>query len=720
MSPVVTLTLVALYSASWGLSGEVQSFTDTMPDTWVASDSLMRTLPGFKECGPPRTDRTVGMFYFLWLGAHVNGGPHDISRILAKDPNASMNKDNPLWGPMHAMHHWGESVFGYYNTDDPYVLRKHAQMLADAGVDVILFDVTNQVTYRNNYIALLRAFADVRAKGGRTPQVAFLCPFGAPAGVVEELYRDLYAPGLHSDLWFRWEGKPLILADPDMLRTDETYGKHDGPAKLSPGHTLGQTFSTTYTVDSVEACCPTWGTKDSALTLTLFREGPGGERLLSRRFTNVRDNAWLGLRPDSPLPPGTYYLVASEPQGTIGWWSHSQDVFPRGRAFADEQPVAGDRTIRLSSWSDRSLQLRGFFTFRRPQPDYFKGQTKPDMWSWLEVYPQHVFMNSRGQKEQMSVGVAQNAVGNRLGSMSEAGSRGRSYHDGTTDTRPGAINRGFNFAEQFERALKEDPRFVFITGWNEWIAMRFDEFAGVKNPVMFVDTFDQEHSRDIEPMRGGHGDAYYYQLVSYVRRYKGVRPPPKASAPTGIKLNSDFGQWADVAPTYRDDAGDIASRDWPGYNNHTRYRNATGRNDLVLAKVARDDRFLYFYVRTDKPITPPTGEKWMLLFINADGDPRTGWEGYDVVVNRLRRGSTAGVVERYAGGWKWQPVSEAAWVMAGNELHLAVPRGPLCMDKGPLRFDFKWADNAGDGDISSFITDGDVAPNGRFNYHFEE
>jgi hypothetical protein len=35
------------------------------------------------------------------------------------------------------MHHWGESAFGYYRSDDPWVLRKHAQMLSDAGVDVI-------------------------------------------------------------------------------------------------------------------------------------------------------------------------------------------------------------------------------------------------------------------------------------------------------------------------------------------------------------------------------------------------------------------------------------------------------------------------------------------------------------------------------------------------------------------------------------------------------
>ena len=29
------------------------------------------------------------------------------------------------------------------------------------------------------------------------------------------------------------------------------------------------------------------------------------------------------------------------------------------------------------------------------------------------------------------------------------------------------------------------------------------DFMGVKLPVLFVDTYDQEHSRDIEPMKGG-------------------------------------------------------------------------------------------------------------------------------------------------------------------------------------------------------------------------
>src|SRR5262249_23715580 len=158
--------------------------------------------------------RRVAIFYFLWHGAHVQGGPYDITRILQQDPSAITNKTSSLWGPLHAPHHWGESIFGYYLTDDAAVLRKHAQMLADAGVDAITFDVATRLAYRPYYNALLKVFAEARALGANPPRVAFLCPFGDPLKVVAELYRDLYEPGRYSDQWFRWEGKPLILADP--------------------------------------------------------------------------------------------------------------------------------------------------------------------------------------------------------------------------------------------------------------------------------------------------------------------------------------------------------------------------------------------------------------------------------------------------------------------------------------------------------------------------
>jgi len=52
---------------------------------------------------------------------------------------------------------------------------------------------------------------------------------------------------------------------------------------------------------------------------------------------------------------------------------------------------------------------------------------------------------------------------------------GRSYthHSGLIGGTD-AVNHGYNFQEQWERALQLDPQFIFVTGWNEWIAGRYE------------------------------------------------------------------------------------------------------------------------------------------------------------------------------------------------------------------------------------------------------
>src|SRR5690606_9566302 len=127
-------------------------------------------------------------------------------------------------------------------------------------------------------------------------------------------------------------------------------------------------------------------------------------------------------------------------------WGHPENVLPQGTAFSDGKAVSGARALRVILSNERIHAIREFFTFRKPQPDYFQGQTQPDMWSWLEVHPQNVFTNASGVREQMSVGVGQNAVDGRLGSMSEPGARGRSFHQGAKDPRPDAVLHGFNLA----------------------------------------------------------------------------------------------------------------------------------------------------------------------------------------------------------------------------------------------------------------------------------
>jgi hypothetical protein len=431
----------------------------------------------------------------------------------------------------------------------------------------------------------------------------------------------------------------------------------------------------------------------------------------------VQDNEWLMLSFQPPLSPGTYSLEMSAPKGQIGWWSHSQDVLARGQAFTNGQPAAGDRTLRLLTTNPETRRLLDFFTFRKPQPDYFRGPTGPDQWSWLEVYPQHLFTNSLGQKEQMSVGVAQNAVGGRLATLSEPGARGRSFHDGATDARPGAVRHGFNVAEQWARALQEDPPFIFVTGWNEWIAGRFDEFNGVRLPVMFVDQFDQEHSRDIEPMRGGHGDSYYYQLAGYIRRYKGVRATPKVTA-RPIRVDGRLDDWREVQPEFRDTLGDPAWRQHRGWNPQVTYTNFTGRNDLSAAKVSFDEQALFFHVRTREALTPCTDSNWMWLFLDVDADARTGWLGYDFVANRTRAGDQQASLERNVGGqFRWSPAGEIAFRAAVDGLELRVPFAAMGLSGPPAALDFKWADNLQQtGEWSDFTLHGDAAPNDRFNY----
>ena len=129
----------------------------------------------------------------------------------------------------------------------------------------------------------------------------------------------------------------------------------------------------------------------------------------------------------------------------------------------------------------------------------------------------------------MSVGVAQNANERGLCAFSEPGTYGRSYHGGRDDEREDGYLYGLNFAEQWEYALQVDPDYVFVTGWNEWIAGRQELWGGVENA--FADEFIDEYSRDIEPTKGKLKDHYYYQFVNYVRRFKGASPAPAASAP---------------------------------------------------------------------------------------------------------------------------------------------------------------------------------------------
>ena len=716
---------------------------DTYSDTWVGTDALGRALPTSAQVGPPRPHKTVGMFYFLTFD-QGGDGPYDNTQILKAHPEAMANVHDPAWGPFNASHYWGKPLFGYYASDDEWVLRKHALMLANSGVDVVIFDNSNAVTYDKARETLCRVWEDIRHQGGRTPQIAFLCPFGNPGNIggstLRELYDTLYAPGRYKDLWFRWNGKPLVMADPSYASAEGLrQAPPRQPAELRGGGTLGQTFTADRPWTAAGGEFPTWATKTSGMTLSLYANGPAGDLLARHRFENVPDNAALSLGAGKTLPPGRYYLEMSSPAGHIGWWGCSADVYAGGHALEDRQFASGDRTLRVQYDHDaktttlspdaqrmtpeaaarQAQTMRDFFTFRSPIAPYDIQSPPPDHWAWLQNYPQAPQRDLAGEVEQITVGVAQNYnAATHLAPMSFPGAFGRSYHGGKEDARPEAVRYGYNFDEQWQRALKIDPPFVFVTGWNEWTAGFYDEWAGYKAPPpIFVDEFSEEFSRDIEPMTGGHSDDYYYQLVAAVRHYKGARPLVPVTSKT-INIAGGFDTWKGVAPEFRDAFGDTAHRNASGVGKAGPYVNTSGRNDIVAAKVSYDAKNVYFYVRTASNLTPHTDPDWMLLLLNTDADYKTGWLGYDFLINRRVGTKTASLEKNIGGGYQWKVVAQIPYKAGGNEMMLAIPRRLLGMTRLPSAIDFKWADNclSKTPTASDFTLNGDAAPDDRFNY----
>jgi hypothetical protein len=132
----------------------------------------------------------------------------------------------------------------------------------------------------------------------------------------------------------------------------------DSAPKLLPGHTQGQTFTTTSSFTAVGGRFPTYNTTGAAMTLSVYRGQPGsGELVASKRFTDVVDNSWLQVELPQAAAPGAYYLEQSDPSGTVAWWTNTTDAYPGGTALADGKPIAGDRTLRIATVSNDRTRL---------------------------------------------------------------------------------------------------------------------------------------------------------------------------------------------------------------------------------------------------------------------------------------------------------------------------------------------------------------------------
>ena len=621
--------------ASVAVNAQSPAVGDIMSDTWVATDALGRIMPTSKE-NSLKTDRkrTVGIFYITW---HDEGkfnlrSPYagDVTKVLHADPNARLEGDNPQW--KEGSFHWGEPEEGYFLSRDEYVIRKDMSMLSDAGVDVLILDVTNAVLYWDEWKTLFATMEKMKSEGNKVPKFCFGAFNGNVVDVVQHLYDRVYAQNKYSDMWFEWDGKPLLLynATPSLDANGGGYKTKDYSDEVKKFFTLRNMW---------------WGYY----------------KWNDKRYVGTEDNWSFGYQMDdvevtrlSPLER------ASRHQGRI----EEMAVTPAQHAIS----TTG------KSWR---------FDTKEPKLNEYDMPSRAYV-PWL----------------------------------------GKEVDD--------PVPYGIYFQDRWDEALSVDPEFIYLNDWNEWTAGKYQsgkapgsespgptEFLGRPNPFYFVDQYNAEFNRTIQPMKGGYTDNYYMQMVQNIRRYKGVRDIPQNTGLTKIAVDGNFNDWDAVSVCYYDTKGDVAHRDHNGYGgNH--YTNTSGRNDIVKSKVAVDNKKLSFYVETASAITPCTDKNWMLLLIDADHDASTGWAGYDYIVNYKVDGAGKSTIMKYdSASGDWKKVGDVDFAVSGNKLELCFDKSIIGVKGNGAVFDFKWADNPADlKDAISLCVNGDTAPNRRFNYRF--
>ncbi len=601
----------------------------------VATDALGRTLSA--QTGTD-SERYVGMFYFLWLGQEKMNGNWDITKALAaSEASKGTAEEWDFWdGEIrneytvpNEYHFWGEPLFGYYNMQDPWVLKRHLEMLTLAGVDFLVFDTTNQNTYDLVWSTLLPLIEKFTEQGFNVPKVVFYTNTAnnnSTSGQrISQLYINLYKQGKYKSTWFAPNGRPLIIGDKSQC-SDEIV-----------------------------------------------------------KFFEFRSNQW----PGNPSAP---------------------DGFP---------------WIDFSAWKDNAGNVTGRFL------EVFGGGVTP----------------GRGV---VSVSVSQHAswpfsdsVQYKNSYYNQNWGRGYSVSGGNQVNK---IDEGINFQDEWNIATTKannpdsnEPKIdtVFVTGWNEWIAVKFyhdivrqnglasrTSYGIPDTRVFFVDQCTQEFSRDIEPMKGGHGDNYYIQLIDNIRKYKGKTDGTVSlGQKLTINVNGSIKQWESVTSSFRDFVGDCSIRNFrDAANNEGAYKDFSARNDISEIRLCYDDDNLYVMVSTADAITKheQNDKTWMNFYIGVEGSSDPSFEGFQYLINRSPNGENT-TIEKSKGGFDFETVGEAKYSVQGKYIQFAIPRAVLGLTSTEnITLKIKATDHiTHPEDIMDYYVSGDSAPIGRFGYSYK-
>ncbi len=188
----------------------------------TATDAMDRTLP---EISGYKQDRYVGLFYFLWFGSN-NDVVRNMTELLKTetlDEIFSLTSERiPPWSVIY----FNEPLYGYYNSMDEWVMRKHIEQFIMAGIDYLMIDYTNNIYYKKPLERLLDLLVEYTEAGWNTPKITFYVNL-EPQKCTQRIYEEVYLNEKYKDIVFYGKStKPIIVSVPGEL-SDELNNYFD-------------------------------------------------------------------------------------------------------------------------------------------------------------------------------------------------------------------------------------------------------------------------------------------------------------------------------------------------------------------------------------------------------------------------------------------------------------------------------------------------------------
>ncbi len=404
-------------------------------------------------------------------------------------------------------------------------------------------------------------------------------------------------------------------------------------------------------------------------------------------------------------------------------WFKPDGVRPMIIATTEQNDGASDTWGDVNKFVPVSAADQLYFDVKETQwPN--KG-SKPNGFPWISNRAPQTYHE---ESKAISVSVAQHG---NLGftDMIDRNSRGYNYKEQKVEEN---WQLGQNFENQWDTvfSLEEkgtDVTFVNVTGWNEWVGMKF---GNLDSKAVMVDNFYGQYTRDIEPDKTLYQDTTLLQLTRNLRKFK--YEPAAETYLWKTKTVRAFEDFEDVPAVYVDFEGDALSRDYWSFDvkpTGPYYTDATDRNDILETRVVHDGTNLYFLVTTKEDVTAyESGDNWMNILIKTEASTEdNSFAGYNFAVNRAPDGNTTSV-EKSMGGWNWESAGAAELLVEGNRMMITVPLSTLGLSADNVKFSFKVADNVqkpswfaaedAEHDILHYYATGDSAPLGRYSYSY--